>query len=350
MISIPTLAEFKFSQDEITNEYINSHITKDSLDNIQKHYSNGLSKYIEKIEVEIVSDIKNCERLWRGFSPKNSLFDTWDFRYPFHKNYNFNTYFITVKNESYILGVLPLCYDSIVSGFRWFGTSWQEDNVFFVREIEYLPLLLFLAPKPLSLFAIKEEETKRFPTTLFQPDDSKYVLNLKNNSSLDFYLSTLKKKKRYNLRRDVKRISKLNPKVYTDRFEDYDKMVEIAKKRFSQKGELTDWEEEPSSIGTFRDIISYNKDAFKPKIISVEIDGKLAGCDLIAVCKDFYYTLKGGYDVSAYPGIGNYLNIYEIEDALSLGMKYIDFLQIDYGWKKSMFEEVPLFKYEVKKQ
>jgi len=39
------------------------------------------------------------------------------------------------------------------------------------------------------------------------------------------------------------------------------------------------------------------------------------------------------------------MNLFEIDDAISLGMKKIDFLQNNYEWKERWFEAVPLFKF-----
>jgi len=41
----------------------------------------------------------------------------------------------------------------------------------------------------------------------------------------------------------------------------------------------------------------------------------------------------------------HYMNLFEIDDAISLGMKKIDFLQNNYEWKERWFEAVPLFKF-----
>ena len=40
------------------------------------------------------------------------------------------------------------------------------------------------------------------------------------------------------------------------------------------------------------------------------------------------------------------MNLFEIEDAVNLGMEKMDFLEIGYGWKEKWFEAIPLLKYE----
>ena len=81
-------------------------------------------------------------------------------------------------------------------------------------------------------------------------------------------------------------------------------------------------------------------------MITVSIGKQAAGVDLICLCNHVYYALKCGYNVKKFPGIGNFINLLEIDDAIGLGMKKIDFLQNNYNWKSQYFEEVKLYKYE----
>ena len=53
-------------------------------------------------------------------------------------------------------------------------------------------------------------------------------------------------------------------------------------------------------------------------MITVTTGSKIAGVDLVALFNNCYYTLKCGYDVKNFSGIGNFFNLFEIGDALSL--------------------------------
>jgi len=50
--------------------------------------------------------------------------------------------------------------------------------------------------------------------------------------------------------------------------------------------------------------------------------------------------------VAEFSGIGNFINLLEIDDAIKLGMQKIDFLQNNYQWKSRWFESQPLFKFQ----
>ena len=315
-------------------------------ENLNKYYVNGHSKFLNKVSIKIVQDIDKCKYLWNKFSKRERLYDLWEFRYAFHKAYNFKPYFIVLKSGNEIVGILPLDYNIKKDVYWWFGGDWQEDNSFFTTNDIYTPLLLFFAPKKLELFAIRN-----LPRSLnaYQRNivncDSQYKLDLIQKFTLGNYLDGLKKKKRYNLKRDIDRILKLNPKIVINNKSDYKQMNTILMKRFHSKGELPDFESDPEISDAFANVIKNNA-PYKIRYFSIYIDGRCVATDIVAIYKGVYYALKGAYDVGDYSGIGNYIFVKEIEDAIKLGMKEINFLQTDYGWKHKWFQEVPLYQYK----
>ncbi|MBC7073852.1 hypothetical protein H5T58_00445 [Candidatus Parcubacteria bacterium] len=56
-----------------------------------------------KYQIEVVNEIEKCFLLWEEFSPKETIFDTWEFRFAFFKGYNFKPYFLVAKKVKKIL-------------------------------------------------------------------------------------------------------------------------------------------------------------------------------------------------------------------------------------------------------
>jgi len=347
-ILTPTLSRINFSEDNNTQQHLHSLLTSEGISDIEAHYSNGLSKYIEKITVEIVTDPSKCKALWNSFSPKKTLFQTWEFKKSFLDAYKYKPYFILIKNETENLALLPLWYDdknfwTKVKHYCWFGSNWSEDNTFFVKDENYIPLLLYLAPSPIELDAIPQNIASAISDKVtLLPDDSKYIINLKDINSLDEYFDSLKKKKRYNLRRDIRKIDTENPKFIFNRYDDLDFIIKINKSRFIK--DKADWED-PRRIQTFKNIINNSGKSYNIKFISIEIGGQLCASDIIATYNGTYLPLKGASNFKDHSGLGFYISLVEIEDAIKSGFDRIDFLQEDCGWKKPMMQEVPLFKY-----
>lgn len=302
--------------------------------------------------IEIVSEIEHCHQLWKEFSPQKSLFDTWEFRLAFYKGYGYEPYFLLLKNERENLALLPLWfedknfYDKNKKKYTWFGSDWQEEVRFFAKDINYIPILISAAPSPLYLNAVAKDNIEPIKDKIkFENDDPKYILNLESFKNHEDYLMTLKKNRRRDLRKDRNRILKQKPKIIINNFADFNCLVELSKKRFQERGEEVDWQD-LRRVETFKEVIKLGDRSYKKRMITIKMGKKVAGVDLVCLYNNTYFTVKCGYDVKNFSGIGNFMNLFEIDDAISLGMKKIDFLQNNYGWKSQYFKPVPLFKYE----
>jgi hypothetical protein len=316
------------------------------------YIKHGYSDIIKDLRMEVFSDVKICFQLWDEFSPKKSLFDLWDFRAAFYRAYKPELHFILLKSGETKIGLLPLWYEDWDKKYFWFGGWWQEDNKFFVRDQIFIPILSEICPKPILLNTISVPacrnmgEASNFVTLI--PDDPKYVLDLRGMKILDDYLKKLKKSRRHSLKKDKARIERQNPQIIINNFSDLKYLFKLSSQRCREKGQHSDWDEYPEDKAVFRYVIRMagKKAGYEIKMITVKIGRKVAGVDLIAVTKDCYYALICGYNVKDFSGIGNYFNTLEIEDALKIGVKKIDFLENNYQWKDRWFQAIPLLKYE----
>lgn len=294
-------------------------------------------------QVKIITEINHCFSFWQEFSPNKSLFDTWEFRYAFYKGYGFKPYFMVLKNGNDNLALLPLWYDEDKKKYTWFGSDWQEEVRLFEKEPGAIDKLLSIAPLPIYLNALSEESRNLINAKqLFQSDDAKYVLDLKGKNSHENHLMSLKKNTRHNLRKDRRKIERQSPVVKINDFSALPALIALNKKRFHEDSSWND----PRRVETFTQVIKQSGHSYEARMVSVEINGKIAGVDLICLYKETYYALSGGYDIKDFSGIGNYLNLVEIDDAISLGCKKIDFLQNNFEWKDKWLTSVPLYKFE----
>lgn len=309
-----------------------------------KKIFNGSSK---DLIFRVESDLNKCQKLWEEFSTRESLFDLWDFRLAFWRGHKFSPYFITLSFQEKVLSVLPLWFDGEDQQYTWFASSWPEDNLFFTKRIDTIPLLLKLVPGKARLFCIRSQEGITDQPGLLEKDEEKYVLDIKEFTSMDNFWNLLKKKKRYNLKRDWKKIQSLNPKIVYDDFSHLENLFKLNIGRFDgmvlDDSKSTFLPKEKQVI--FKEIVNLAKD-YKVRMISTIIDNKIVAVDLVAIYNNIYYCLAGGCDVEGYSGLGTFANLKLIEDAISLGVEKIDFLQGDLNWKASWrLTPIPLFKF-----
>lgn len=317
-------------------------------------YQNGLSRLIPRLSLKVHSNIEECEYLWDMFSPKKSLFDSWNFRYSWYEGYNHKPFFYTLYEGTTPLALLPLCLSYREDGkkrYEWFGTNWMEDNTFFVKEEHFIDLLYAVFPTPIHLNAIEKTSdwTKMPIDAELKPDDPKNIKYLDGYQSMEDLLSTFKKKSRYHLKFDYQYVKSLRPRIVVTNKPDMNlmnKMIQMNIDQFSAKaGDESDLTV-PKRAKTYQQMVKNSGRDYTVKFIEIYIQDRLAGIDFIIEYKNRYYTVKGGIDVNRFQGISNYMVYVEFEDALKNGYKLVDCLQIDYGWKHRYFDQYPTYIFE----
>ena len=298
---------------------------------------------------QVFTKLSECKLLWQQFSPHQTIYDVWEFRLAFYLAYQHQPHFIVLYHQQTAVGLLPLWYDADKQHFDWFGSYWHEHNNFWITAPQHLPALLKAIPSPIILRAINSSQSKiisdNLPTKFsLQLDEPTFSLELDHINNHNDYLKTFKKKTRYNLNRDWIKINELNPHITYDKFNDIQILIELNTQRFLDKGEEPDCLDRRRAQA-FKNllILTLENQQYRIRMISIEIEQQLAVVDLIAIYQDTYYSLKGGSDLRKFPGIGNYINLLEIDDACSLGMKKIDFLQSPQGWKNTWFKPQELW-------
>ncbi len=314
-------------------------------------YANGHANLIERLRLKVHSEIETCNLLWDKFSKKDSLFDLWDFRYAWHEGYGYKPYFYTLYEGKTPIGFLPLCYNKENKRYEWFGTNWIEDCDFYVKDEKLIDLLLFIAPAPLHLNAVKSKYIKnisRFGKV--KDDDNKNEKDITSFGSMEELMSSFKKKYRYNLKSSYSHIQSLNPKIIFTIGKSrnlIDKLIDMNIKQFDTG--IPDDDSDlviPERAKTYRQMVNNSGKTYESKFIEVYIQDTLAAIDFMLIHKDTYYTIKGGNDLTKFRGIGNYIIYLEYEDALKNNMSKVNCLQVDYGWKHRYFDQTRLYVFE----
>lgn len=315
-----------------------------------KHlFRNGVSKLIPRLTLKVHSRLEECFYLWEKFSPKKTLFDLWDFRFAWSDGLKNKPYFYTLYEGKKPLGVLPLSYDNEDKRFEWFGCEWLENHKFFVEDKEIIDLLLTIAPSPLHLnsIAVYDEVHKltKYGKVSDDPDD-RNVKDISEVSSLDQLLSTFKKKSRYNLKYDHRRLMSMGVKIEMSETKDltnFEELLKMNMRRFNGIDRDISWVEKFQEA--FRLIIK-NANKYTFKYIKVSSPTGTASIDMIITYRDTYYPFTGSNNVAQFNGIGNFMTYIEFEDAINSGFKLVDILQEDHGWKHRYFDQIPLYVFE----
>lgn len=313
-------------------------------------YDNGLSKVIPRLTLKVHTKIEDCQILWNKFSPNKSIFQLWDFRYAWHQGYRRKPLFFTLYERKKVLGTLPLWFNEDDKKYEWFGGYWPEDNIFFVEDQNYIPLLLKISPRPISLLAILPESLDGTQQVVELTDDEvKYTLDTSSCSSINQVLAKLSKKHRQNLRREFNKFNSYPLKIeWNDAYnkELLDDLVALSEERFGVKGKNASTFVDIRRVATFEHLFK-NKGLYKLYFLLVKIQNRLALIDIVGIYKKTYHLLIGGAnDTCRFPGIGVFITYFEFEDAIRRGMQTIDVLQFDNNWKHKYFTPKKMLKFE----
>ncbi len=298
------------------------------------------------MKLEVVADIKTAEKLWNLYVPKKNIFDLWEFRWSFNQAFKYKLHFCVIKQKDKVISFIPLWYSTVKKCYECIGGGWCENNDFFKKKSKDLEKVLKLLPTPLNARSIQQNSVKKESWKFFDKDDEVYEKNLKGFTDMNSLLMTIKKKYRYNLQRDYKRILDENSRILwikdkNEQLRYLSKLAELSIRRFSLSWTEKSTFEDPREIECFKYIVK-NAESYKTRMLIVEVDAKLVAVEFITEYKGVWNVITGANDFVKTPGIGNFVTYLEFEKALSEKIKVLNVMQEDCGWKHRYFDARPM--------
>lgn len=294
------------------------------------------------IDIRVVTELHEAERLWREISPRRVIFDDWDFRYGFYKYEPYPLYFRAAyevnKDQEELVGLMPLVdYPEYGHGFIA-EEPCEENRVFFKPGHETIVRQLYESLEgKIQFYDISGEDefTRSLPL-----EDHKYVLPLtgfKNFS--DFAQARLSPKRRKSLEKEIAAIEKLKPEIVFNDFADLSNLFKLNIKSFAGESYLAKEEERKP----WQELM---KTSFDWRLISLRLNGQTIAVSLSVFYSDYWHYLITGVDFESYPGLGKYLNKVSIEEAIRAGANYFDAGLGDCGWKNLWhFDMIPQYEF-----
>jgi hypothetical protein len=278
------------------------------------------------LKFKIISDIKECKSLWNLFSPNNTLWDLWDFRYCFH-NQNFDPYFIVGFENNQEVGLIPLVYDKKNEIYTYFGDTFPEQNKFFLKDKHKLPLFLMQCPEDTQIYYIDKSEREFYN---FDVGEKRYFLDFKRyDKNVENYLKTFTKKHRKNLRYDLKKLKEKNYKIGINETKDFEKLVKFNKQKFGKESDYND----ENFVESMKKLIETAQKMQMLHMISIQFNNKIEAVGLGVIYNKTYSVIGSGRNIEI-ENLGKLLIFEQIKSALQQNCDEIDFLSTEAGWKK----------------
>jgi len=277
------------------------------------------------MEFKRFTELDDCRKLWEKFSPKDSLWELWDFNYCFFDSSLNKLCFVVGFEDGKEVGLLPLMFDKDLGFYCFFGGNYPERRKFFVKDKSKVMDFLDSFKENLCLEYVDDSEHEFVRDSYVY--DSSFSLDLKKFPSLHSFFDSFGKKHKKNVKYDLKQLEKLDYKVIWNNVVDFDRLVELNKKRF---GDDSNYFQPGFEDGMKRLIKVADK---KLQMVSIKVDKVIEAVEIGVLYNKVYYVLDGGANIKI-ANIGKLLIVEHIKRAISLGAVKVDFLSSDSGWKK----------------
>ena len=316
--------------------------------------------------IRIVSDDDECERLWKALYPVESIFDLWDVRQIFSRQYQHKNYFIVhetekkqkkneskpfydnkmrscslpiLKEEKEIDGFLPLSWIeesgsfAFFPGETWNGRTWMEQNRIIANSREIIAKLLESIPGPAEIRYLRREHVapllldevenagaKRWDCSV---DETGYLFFSGNSTpvhgtsghcyaSLSHYFSSFSGKSRKKIISEIQAIEKQGVTFRYNCLEDMDILFQLNLKNFGERSFFYD----VKFLNAFKALSRMFHQNKKLRIVTVLVDQRIAAVDMGVIWNNCCTLLAGGTSRD-FPGIAKLINLHHIQWACS---------------------------------
>jgi hypothetical protein len=276
----------------------------------------------EVLSFSIVSDIDECERLWRQHVPQETLFDLWEYRVCFFDEKCHVPHFIVATRGERFVGMLPLWHDLRDESYEIFGDQLMINRLRLEKDL----LGAFLEQLPMRTY-LWWLDAQEHPA--FVPGETRYLLDLEEYGyDMDEYLRKLDRKHRQNLNRDVRAFEVLGASVVQNRLEDYDRLIELSRARFQEDSFFST----PQFATGLRRVLEWAEREHKLRMLSIHVKGRCEAVMAAIEHGSHLHLLLGGNNLE-FPSIGKIVIYEHLKAAAERRCRFVDFSTDDCGWK-----------------
>ena len=300
---------------------------------MQNYKKDNRSDKIQTVKTYYITDLDQCEKLWKKLITPKHISDLWEFRLCFHNHFQHKPFFFVLEDQKGISGMIPMSHVENIDtcflfpGEMWNNKTWLERTPVYIRDGCSINKLLNTCPDNVYLRYL-EVPYEKLPSG-FSEDETGYVLYPGNMGfNIDEYFKRFSHKKIKAIHKVIHSYLDSGCEFFYDRVEDFDSLVEMSLQQFGNKSFLYD---ERFRNG-FRDALDFLQKRKMLRITSVVIDGELAATDIGAVFQGIYTVFMGGTD-SRFPGIAKLMNMGHIDYAFRERINKVDFLCGGFHWK-----------------
>ncbi|UCH80338.1 MAG: GNAT family N-acetyltransferase [Nitrospiraceae bacterium] len=300
------------------------------------------------LRIRECSDPDECQHIWKQVWPLQGIFDFWEIRACFLKDFNRPSHFLVAEKRNSIRGVLPLSwvseekYFAMFPGETWKGKTWLEQNRIPAHTAYIRNALLTSIPGAAHLRYLTPESTN-IPSIHCETDETGYIFSPRQYGyTFSNYIQQLSAKFRKNYTREISRLELFGLSYRHNCVNDVDHLFRMNLEAFGDASYFCD----KRFLRSFENLVAWLSKNKLLRITTILIAGHVAAVDIGAVWAGNYTVLAGGTNPE-FKGVAKLINFHHIEWSCAERIASVDFLCGDFGWKER-FRLSPRPLYQIK--
>jgi hypothetical protein len=277
------------------------------------------------MKIVTITDLDQAQKLWEQCVQSPSWYNQWDIRKLFFLTKGYaDVAFYVVTEHDLPIALLPLQLSKKSRTLEFFGGRFFEDNQVWGISEEAKQILYQSLGGSINLDSILPSDHNY--DQRIELGDEKFVLPLQGYTDGSDYLQLFSSKRRNNLRRAFKKLTKNNLEITVGQPSDLEHLFALNIQRFGEESIFND--EKHSNC--FREMLSLPYDW---RIYTFTIHKKVEAVSLGVLLHNTYIYHNAGTNVAAYPNLGSMVIHHNIAMAIEGKADYFDAGSEDLGWK-----------------
>ncbi len=273
------------------------------------------------------NNLQNAENLWRNYIPPETVFDLWEVRLAFHRQFQRPFRFFHSSDCSTFLPISWVeerqawcCFP----GETWHNKTWLEQNRFLPGELS-LEELTEIAGGELHLRYLNPEG---IAATLPVDETGYLFIPARYEYRMENWWNSFLGRRRKQLRLELDSFHGMRSEIRGGVDIRYDWLVETSIKRFGKDSYFSD----PRFREGFRSMLEFLAERGFLRVTTILQGNTVAAVDFGSVYKQ-RYTLLAGATAADFPGVAKLINLQHLQWVCEQRMKEADFLCGDFSWK-----------------
>lgn len=294
-------------------------------------------------QIRVLTDPAECRRVWEEAVPPETIYDLWEVRECFHRQFNRPLHFIVAEDGDRVTGLLPLawieesrCY-GYFPGETWQGKTWLEQNRIVASSRRMLDSLLARVNGHGSDVYLRY----LVPSAAVEPDDVAidergYLFHPPEvDYSMENYFRLFSHKSIKRILREVAAMEARGVEYRYDVLKDIELMIEFNVQRYGDSSYFSD----RRFADGVRELARLLREHRWLRVTTLLVQGTPTAVDMGSVYNGAYTLLAGGTNAD-FPGVAKVINLHHMRWACEQKLNQVDFLCGEFSWKP-MFHLTP---------